>query len=150
MRRLAPVFALAALAAGCGSSGVSEAEYERSVQQASQRADAALAHITNDPSGREELLLRMDEAALEIDETAEDLSRAGSPEKFEDETTELVSSLRQLAVDLSATAEQIRQPDFSGLLEGTQGLSFESWVKVNEALKKLRQQGIEAPPLGRH
>lgn len=137
-------------AAGCAGSGASEADYERSVSQASTQVDNSLAFITDNPADREELLQRMDEAALQIDEAAEDLERAGSPEAFEDETTELVGAFRQLAVDLSATADQIRQPDFESFLPGTQGLSFESWTKANEVLRSLNEQGIEAPLLQAH
>ncbi|HEU5264049.1 MAG TPA: hypothetical protein VFU34_05390, partial [Gaiellaceae bacterium] len=58
--------------------------------------------------------------------------------------------LQQLAFDVQATADQIRQPGFSDLFTGTKGLSFESWDAVNRALAALGRQGIEVVPLTRH
>jgi predicted small lipoprotein YifL len=154
MRRLISlILALAAVTilAGCGGSGsVSQDDFERDVVAARDQVDGALAHITDNPSGKEELLDRMDEAAAQIDRTAEELDEREAPEGLDDERTKLVRAFRQLAVDLSQTAEQIRQPDFSGLLEGTQGLSFQSWVDANEVLRELREQGLDVRPLGRH
>ena len=92
----------------------------------------------------------MDEASAQIDRAAEQLDRREAPEELDDERSELVKAFRQLAVDLSQTAAQIREPDFSGLLEGTQGLSFQSWVDANEVLRELREQGFDVQPLGRH
>jgi hypothetical protein len=63
---------------------------------------------------------------------------------------ELVAALSQLAVDLRATADQVRQPGFGDLFEGTRGLSFESWVQVNRALAALKLKGITVAPLMRH
>jgi len=154
MRRLISlILALAAVTilAGCGGSGsVSQDDFERDVVAARDQVDGALAHITDNPSGKEELLDRMDEAAAQIDRAAEELDGREAPEGLDDERTRLVKAFRQLAVDLSETAAQIRQPDFSGLLEGTQGLSFQSWVDANEVLRELREQGIDVRPLGRH
>jgi hypothetical protein len=154
MRRLISlILALAAvtIVAGCGGSGsVSQEDFERDVAAARDQVDGALAHITDNPSGKEELLARMDEAADQIDRAAEELDRREAPEELDDERAELVKAFRQLAVDLSQTAEQIRQPDFSGLLEGTQGLSFQSWVDANDVLRELREQGLDVQPLGRH
>ena len=154
MRRLISlILALAAVTilAGCGGSGsVSQDEFERDVVAARNQVDGALAHITDNPSGKEELLERMDQAAAEIERAAAELDRREAPEGLDDERTKLVESFRQLSVDLSQTAEQIRQPDFSGLLEGTQGLSFQSWVDANGVLTDLREQGFDVQPLGRH
>ena len=154
MRRLLSlILALAAvtIVAGCGGSGsVSQDDFERDVVAARDQVDGALAHITDNPSGKEELLDRMDESAKEIDLAAEELDRREAPAGLDDERTGLVKAFRQLAVDLSQTAEQIRQPDFGGLLEGTQGLSFQSWVDANDVLRRLREQGFDLQPLGRH
>ena len=154
MRRLISlVLALTAvtIAAGCAGSGsASQEDFERDVSAARDEVDAALAHITDNPSGREELLDRMEASAAQIDRAAEELDRRETPETFADEQDRLVDGMRQLAVDLSQTAEQIRQPDFGGLLEGTQGLSFQSWVDVNNVLRDLREQGVQIAPLGRH
>ena len=73
-----------------------------------------------------------------------------APMRYEAEVESLVDSLEQLAFDVQATADQIRQPDFGGLLEGTRGLSFESWDSVNRALADLAEQGIAVEPLVRH
>ena len=154
MRRLISlVLALGAvtIAAGCAGGGsVSQEDFQRDVVTARDDVDAALAHITDAPSGKEELLERMESSAAEIDATAEALEREEAPDEFQDEQDRLVKGMRQLAVDLSQTAAQIRQPGFEGLLEGTQGLSFQSWVDVNEALGDLREQGLDVDPLGRH
>ena len=138
-------------AAGCGGgSGNSSEEFQSSVVETRDTVDDALAHITDNPSGKEELLQRMEEAATKIDAAAESLSRKDAPEDMTDEQQKLVTSLRQLGVDLSQTADQLRQPDFGGVIQGAQGLSFESWEEANAALAQLKKQGIEVQPLGRH
>jgi hypothetical protein len=139
------------IAAGCSGSGTaSRADFEQNVGTARDQVDAALAHITDNPSGKQELLDRMDESAANIDRTAEELDSREAPDGLDDERVRLVNAFRQLAVDLSQTADQIRQPDFGGLLEGTQGLSFQSWVDANDVLRQLREQGFDVQPLGRH
>lgn len=153
MRPAFLTFALLAvlLASGCGGgSGNSQDEFQSSVVETRNTVDGALAHITDNPSGKEELLQRMEQAATKIDAAAESLSRKEAPEDMADEQQKLVTSLQQLAVDLSQTADQIRQPDFGGVLQGAQGLSFESWEHANAALAQLKKQGIEVQPLGRH
>jgi hypothetical protein len=154
MRRLISlILALGAvtIATGCSGSGTtSRADFEQGVVAARDQVDAALSHITDNPSGKQELLDRMDEAATDIDLAAEELDRRGAPDGLDDERTGLVKAFRQLALDLSQTAEQIRQPDFGGLLEGTQGVSFQSWVDANDVLRELREQGFDVQPLGRH
>ena len=154
MRRPIPlILAVTAvtIAAGCSGSGTeSRADFEQNVATARDQVDAALAHITDNPSGKDELLDRMDESAANIDRTAAELDSREAPEGLDDERVRLVKAFRQLAVDLSQTAEQIRQPDFGGLLEGTQGLSFQSWVDANDVLRQLREQGLDVRPLGRH
>jgi hypothetical protein len=143
---------LAALvAAGCGGGGGdSREDFQNSVVETRDTVDGALAHITDNPSGKTELLKRMDQAAGTIDAAAESLDRKEAPEDMTDEQQKLVTAYRQLAVDLSSTADQIRQPDFGGVLQGSQGLSFESWEQANAVLAQLKQQGIQVQPLGRH
>jgi hypothetical protein len=153
MRRAILTLALLATlaVAGCGGSGGnSQEDFQSSVVETRDTVDSALAHITDNPSGKQELLQRMDQAAGTIDAAAESLDRKEAPAQFTDEQTKLVTSLRQLAVDLSQTADQIRQPDFGGMLEGSQGLSFESWEKANAVLAQLKKEGIKVQPLGRH
>jgi len=148
---LAFLLLLILLAAGCGGSSTdSRADFQDAVNETRNNVDQAMADITDNPSGKQELLQRMDEAATKIDASAEALDRKEAPKGLTDEQTRLVTALRQLAVDLSQTADQIRQPEFGNLLQGTQGLSFESWENANKVLQQLKQQGIEVQPLGRH
>jgi hypothetical protein len=140
---------VAALAFGCGESMPSVQELEPSIVVTRDRVDFALARITRAQS-RDELLARMDEAADTIDDAAGDLERVGTPRDYESEAGKLVDSLRQLAFDVQATADQIRQPGFDDLLVGTKGLSFASWEKVNLALAGLNGKGIEVALLERH
>jgi hypothetical protein len=142
--------AFVVLAAGCGGSDPpSLAEYESSVVSARDRVDSALAIITQAQS-REELVDRMDDAAVTIDRAAEDLDETGAAEGFDDDAEQLVDALHQLSTDLEGTAAQIRQPGFEDLLLGTRGLSFESWTKTNRVLEGLRKQGVAVEPLARH
>jgi hypothetical protein len=142
--------AAAALPAGCGgSSAPTVDEFGRSVVSARDRVDFALARITRAQS-KDDLLERMDEAADTIDDAVRDLEDAGAPERLDTQLSALADSLGQLAFDVQATADQIRQPGFSDFLVGTKGLSFESWDAVNRAFAALDAQGIEVAPLARH
>jgi hypothetical protein len=149
--RLFPVVLLALVAvSGCGGGDApSVAELDRSIVTARDQADLALARVTQ-ASNEEELLGRMEEAGAAIEDAAGALEAGGAAAGYEDGVAELVESLRQLAVDVRATAEQLRTPGFEGLLTGAQGLSFESWNRVNAALAGLRREGIEVEPLARH
>jgi len=141
---------VAMLAFGCGESSMpSVQEFERSIGATRDRVDFALARITRAQS-KDELLERMDEAADTIDGAASDLDGVETPKDYESEAGKLVDSLHQLAFDVQATADQIRQPGFGDLLTGTKGLSFESWDKVNLALAGLIGKGIEVALLERH
>jgi hypothetical protein len=141
---------VAMLAFGCGeSSMLSVQEFEQSIVATRDRVDFALARITRAQS-KDELLERMDKAADTTDDAASDLDGVGTPKGYESEVGKLVDSLRQLAFDVQATADQIRQPGFGDLLIGTRGLSFESWEKVNLALAGLIGKGIEVALLERH
>jgi hypothetical protein len=147
---VALLVAVAMLVSGCGEGRMLSAEeLERSIVATRDRVDFALARITQAES-EEELLARMDEAADTIDAAASDLDGIGTPGNHENEIGSLVESLRQLAFDVQATADQIRQPGFRDLLTGTKGLSFESWDDVNLALAALVRKGIEVAPLERH
>ncbi len=148
--KVALVAAAATLAAGCGGGSTPTAEeLGRSVVSARDRVDFALERITRAQS-KDELLERMDEAAGAIDDAARDLEGVGAPEQLDADLRALVDSLGQLAFDVQATADQIRQPGFDDFLSGTRGLSFESWDAVNRALAALAARGIEVAPLGRH
>jgi hypothetical protein len=150
-RRLASLlFAAIAVVSGCGGGGSASAqELERSVVSTRDRADSALARITQAQS-EDELLERMREAAAAIGAAADELEGDGAPADYEAEVAELADSLRQLAVDLEATAEQIGEAGFEDLLTGAEGVSFESWNRVNLALARLNGKGIAVAQLRRH
>ena len=111
--------------------------------------DFALAEVTRAES-KDEFLERMDAAADTISDAAGDLDGVDPPERYRADVDRLGSSLEQLAFDVQATADQIREPEFGDLLTGARGLSFESWNGVNRALGRLAEQGIEVEPLERH
>jgi hypothetical protein len=135
---------LVVLAAGCGGGQPSAEDYADSVVLNRNRADFVLTRITNAASP-DELLNRMDEAALVISKAADELDDKGAPDEFQPEADNLVKSLRQLSVDIQATADQAREPGFETLLTDAslQGLSFDSWDDVNEALAGLAGKGIQ-------
>lgn len=139
---------LAMLALGCGESRT-VGEIEPSIVATRDRVDFALERVTRAQT-RDELLARMDEAADTISRSADDLEGVDIPKDYESEVGALVDALRQLAFDVQATADQIRQPGFGDLLTGTRGLSFESWDKVNIALAGLSRKGVEVARLERH
>lgn len=153
MRRFLLIVLLAALAlpaAACSGGGGEAAaptmeEYEAAVVNTRDRADFALARITKAGS-QEELLDRMDEAAVSIEAAASDLEDKGSPEVFEEETKELTDSLHQLAVDLEAVAHDVRNQ----IVEAPQALNFESWDQANLALAALIGDGINVKLIERH
>jgi ABC-type enterochelin transport system substrate-binding protein len=127
----------------------SKAEYQTAVASARNRTDAALQWVTKSQSS-EELIARLDDAAIVIDRAADDLADAGTLDRYEETNKELVAALRELSTDLEGTAAQMQQPGFEDLLGGTRGLSFESWVKINARLADLRDEGISVPALERH
>jgi hypothetical protein len=136
---------LASVAAGCGGSSTpSPEDYAEAVVLNRDRVDFALARITRAQSV-DELLQRMDEAAVVIDKAAGDLDDKGAPEDFQPEADKLVKQMRQLSVDIKATADQAREPGFGGLVTDPhlQGLSFDSWTKMNQALAGLAGKGIK-------
>jgi hypothetical protein len=141
--------ALVLVAAGCGGGSPSPEDYAKSVVLNRNRADFVLLRITRAPS-QDELFTRMDEAALVIDKAATELADKGAPEEFQPEADNLVKSLRQLSVDVQATADQARTPGFENLFDGTQGLSFDSWDDVNKALAGLAGKGVQVSILQRH
>ena len=132
-----------AVAAGCGGGTPSPADYAEAVVLNRDRVDFALARITRAQS-EDEFLARLDEAATVIDKAAGDLEDEGTPEAYQPEASNLVKQMKQLSVDIEATAEQAQQPGFGGLITDPhlQGLSFDSWTKMNKALAGLAGKGI--------
>jgi hypothetical protein len=142
--------ALLLVAASCGGSGDPSPEaYSDAVVVNRNRVDFVLARITRAKS-QDELLTRMDEASLLIGKAADELDDKGAPSDFQPEADDLVKSLRQLSVDIQATADQVRQPGFENLLQGTRGLSFDSWDDVNKALAGLAGKGVQVSILQNH
>jgi hypothetical protein len=141
---------LAVLASACGGSsgGPSVQEFSDAVVLNRNRTDYVLARITRAQS-QEELLNRMDEAATEIGKASHELDKTGAPSDYQPEADNLVKSLKQLSVDIQATADQARVPGFETLLTDT-GLSFNSWDDVNKALAGLAGKGIEVSILQHH
>jgi hypothetical protein len=144
------LFALILVVSGCGGGGTpSVEEFADAVVTNRNRADFALARITRADS-QDDLLNRMDEAAAVISKAADELADTGAPSDYQPEADNLVKSLRQLSVDVQATADQARIPGFENLLNGTQGLSFDSWDDVNKALAGLAGKGIPVSILQPH
>lgn len=141
--------AVGVLASGCAERTPSVQELERSIVATRDHVDFALGGISRSQS-KDEFLERMDVAANTIDDAARELEGVGTPKGYESEVDSLVDSLRQLAFDVQATADQIREPGFDDLLTGARGLSFESWDKVNLALAGLTAKGIDIAPLESH
>lgn len=147
---IALLAALALLSTGCGggdgeAAGPTVAEYEAAVVNTRDRVDFALARITKAKS-QEEVLDRMDEAAVSIDAAASDLEDKGSPELYEDETERLTSSLHQLSTDLEAVSHDVRNQ----IVEAPKALNFESWDNANLALASLIGDGLDVKLIGRH
>jgi hypothetical protein len=141
------VAALVAGAAACGGDDSSELEdYEASVVDTRNRVEVAFANIA-EAQTRADFSKRMEEASVRIERAADDLGEAEVAEGFEDETNKLTKALRQLAVDLEATAEQFR---LTPELFNTAGLNFEGWTQANQIFVSLSKQGIQVRPLDKH
>jgi hypothetical protein len=141
---LAALLVTAAAGCGGGSTTASPADYAEAVVLNRDRVDFALTRITRSASV-EELLNRMEEASTVIDKAASDLDDKGAPDEYQPEAGNLVKQMRQLSVDIEATAEQAQEPGFEGLITNPhlQGLSFDSWTKMNKALAGLAGKGIQ-------
>jgi hypothetical protein len=144
------LLALGLVASACGGSGEpSVEEFSDAVVLNRNRTDFVLGRITRAQS-LEELFTRMDEAALTISKAADELDETGAPSDYQPEADDLVKWLRQLSVDVQATADQARVPGFEGLITDTNAISFDSWDQVNKALAGLAGKGIEVMILQRH
>ena len=137
-------------ASACGGSGEpSVEEFSDAVVLNRNRTDFVLGRITRAQS-IEEVLNRMDEASATISKAADELEETGAPSDYQPEADDLVKWMRQLSVDVQATADQARIPGFEGLLTQTNAISFDSWDQVNKALAGLAGKGIEVMILQRH
>ena len=144
------LLALGLVASACGGSGEpSVDEFSDAVVLSRNRTDYVLGRITRAQS-LEELFKRMDEAAATISKTADELEETGAPSDYQPEADDLVKWLRQLSVDVQATADQARMPGFEGLITQTNAISFDSWDQVNKALAGLAGKEIKVTILQRH
>jgi hypothetical protein len=143
------LLAVGVLVSGCGGSEPSVEEYQDAVVLNRNRTDFVLGRITRAQS-LDELFNRMDEAAITISKAADELEETGAPSDYQPEADDLVKWLRQLSVDVQATADQARVPGFEGLITQSDALSFDSWDQVNKALAGLAGKGIDVTILQRH
>ncbi len=147
---VAAILAIAVVGCGLGEddSTTSQVEYQTAVINSRDRVEFALGRLSKAQS-LDEFLERMDEAAETIDDTAGDLDDVGAPSDLASPHERLVEQLGQLATDIQGTADQARVPGFEDILQGADGLNFESWDEINAILAELRRQGIEVDPLAR-
>lgn len=143
------LLAVGLMASACGGGEPSTEEFGDAVVLNRNRTDFVLGRITRAQS-LDELLTRMDEASATISKAADELADTGAPSDYQPEADNLVKWLRQLSVDVQATADQARIPGFEDLLTNTNALSFDSWDEVNKALAGLAGKGIPVTILQRH
>ena len=92
----------------------------------------------------DEYFNRMDEASAAIGDASSELEAEGAPEEFQDEADKLVASLDQLAVDIQATASDLRNPELGfGPDNLPKGFEFESWNDANDALAAMIGDGLK-------
>jgi len=147
---IAVIVAIASVGCRLGGddSATSQEDYQAAVVNSRDRVEFALGRLPKAQT-LDEFLERMDEAAETIDDTAGDLDDVNAPDDLADPHERLVDQLGQLATDIQGTADQARVPGFEDILQGAQGLNFESWDEINAILAELRRKGIEVEPLAR-
>ena len=132
-----------------GDDESSRESYQAAVVNARDRVDFAYGRIAQSQSP-EDLIQRIDDAAVAIGDTASDLEEAGVPDELEDEQERLVKILRKFSDSLAGTAAQFADPTFAGTVPGITSLSFPEWDTANKILAELNEQGIEVEQLARH
>jgi hypothetical protein len=148
LRQLAIAFTLlASVLAGCAGDEPTKEDLRRDVLAARNDADAGLEQIVLATSV-EDLLARMRIAASEVRGASTDVREAGAPEELEDERDALADRLLALSTEIVATVETFES--FPESAASTKALSFTEWDGVQRALTRLRIQGVNVPPLGRH
>jgi hypothetical protein len=135
------------VAAGCGGSDATKADFRRDVLQARNDADAGLAQIVL-ASSAEDLLARMRIAAVEVRSASTDLRDADAPGDLKDERDGLADRLLALSDEIARTVETLQA--FPDQASSTRALNFEQWNAVQRELAKLRKQGVNVPPLEPH
>jgi hypothetical protein len=143
-------FVLLSAACGGGGNEPTTAEYEQAVVAAVDRTDFALNRAANPPTPQE-LINRLGEASVTIDDAAADLEELGAPAEFQEDNEKLVNALGDLGNDVGLLSEQLQDPVFfnSFIQQSTQGFSFESWDKVNLAIGGLVGAGLQVKTLQR-
>jgi hypothetical protein len=141
--------ALLGRAVAGGSEPSSRADYQAAVVAARDRVDFALGRLSQAQS-LDELTTRMDEAAVVIHRAAGDIRDTTPPAGLESQNGRLAVHLDSLSTDVQGIADQLREPGYEDLLQGSEGLDFPSWDKVNSVLAELKKQGIVVEPLSRH
>ena len=147
MRRAAALAAAALALGGCGGGEISRADFQEEVVSARNRIDFALEHASQS-TDRDMVIDRLDGAAVDIRDAAEDLDDAGAPDGLEDEADRLVDAMHVFADEIEGTVDEFEQ--FRLPLHQLQGLNFDGYISVQQALLALRRQGIRVPLLGRH
>jgi hypothetical protein len=141
--------ALLGRAVAGGSNPSSQADYQAKVVTERDRVDFALGRLSQAQS-LDELTTRMDEAAAVIHKSAGELRDTKPPTGLESQNGRLAVHLESLSTDVQGIADQLREPGYEDLLQGSEGLDFPSWDKVNSVLVELKKHGIVVEPLSRH
>ena len=146
LRRVVVTLLSLVLLGGCGGSASRE-EFRQDVVDARDRVDAGLEQATK-ASDFNELLDRLEIAAVETRKAATDLSKEGAPGGLRDEKRALEDALRALSEEIVATVETLDGLGADAPI--TRGLDFARWDEVQARLEALREEGIDVPPLVRH
>jgi hypothetical protein len=142
----ATMFALAAVVAGCGGDDVSREEYQTEVVEQRQRLEESLQAIVQAQT-YEDVVDRLEIAGRTAQQSAEDLRETGAPSALDDEAKQLVFALEAFSVEVNNTADSLRRDIGANLGQKLEGLHFETWDDVDEALQDLRADGIAVEPL---
>jgi len=135
------------LFAGCGGDASRE-EFQQDVVDARDRVDAGLQQVTTATSF-DDLLDRLEIAAVETRKAATEMKEADAPSSLKDDKRAFESSLRTLSEEILETVETL-DAGFTHTAPIARGISFESWNAVQSELASLRKAGIEVQPLARH
>jgi hypothetical protein len=145
-RLVIPVSVAVLFLVGCGG-GASEEDFQQDVVDARDRVDAGLEQVTT-AGDFDELLDRLEIAAVETRKAATDLGKAEAPGSLRDDKGELTDALRALSEEIVGTVETF--DSLGPNVPITRGINFEAWDVVQAELADLRTAGIEVRPLGRH
>ena len=147
LRLVIPCLAALALLAGCGGGGASKEEFQQDVVDARDRVDAGLEQVTK-AGDFEELLDRLEIAAVETRKASTDLGEADAPSDLREAKRQLQEALAALSEEIVGTVETF--DSLGPAVPITRGLNFDAWNTVQNELADLRAAGIAVQPLGRH